>query len=87
MKATELSPGGMVLPSGTDLRQVTVLGRGDWERIQFQLNKRQIEKERMQKAREERENLHQMSKEAVNNWTNTIQVRILVFVSYCGNKI
>lgn len=86
MKQTELHPGGMLLPSGTDLRQVTVIGRGDWERIQCQLHKRQIEKERIQKAREEKERLHQLSKEAVCNWTNTLQVKMSFFLAFFSKK-
>ncbi len=66
--------GGMVLPNGTDLRQVMVLSKDDWQRIQYQLNKRNIEAERQKKAQEERDRMHELSKERVKNWTNTVVV-------------
>ena len=69
--------GGTMLPDGTDLRQVTVLTKNDWDRIQFQLNKRQIEREKIRMAREEKERLHAISKEKVKNWSNTITVRTI----------
>ena len=68
---------GTTLNDGTDLRQVTVLTKNDWDRIQFQLNKRQIEQDKIRKAREEKERLHELSKEKVKNWSNTITVSIL----------
>lgn len=64
----------MQLADGTDLRQVTVLGRGDWDRIQTQLNRRQIEEARIQKLKAEREQMKLKSKELVKNWGNTIVV-------------
>jgi len=57
-----------------DIRQVTVLKKEDWERIQYQLNKRTIEQEKIRGAREAKERLHQLSKERVKNWSNTIVV-------------
>ena len=76
MQTEDMQLNGMGFPTGTDLKNVTVLGRGDWERIQFQLNKRVIEQEKMRKIREEKEKLHEISKEAVKNWTNTVKVSI-----------
>ena len=58
-----------------DLRQVTVLSKGDWDRIQYQLNKRIIEQERIKKIREDKDRMHQLSKEKVQDWSNTIIVR------------
>lgn len=55
-----------------DIRQVTVLKKEDWDRIQYQLNKRAIEQEKIRAAREAKERLHQLSKERVKNWSNTI---------------
>ena len=66
--------GGMHLPDGTDLRQVTVLSKGDWERIQQQLYRKQIEEERLQKMIREREERKAKSKEVVQHWGNTIAV-------------
>merc|ERR1711915_638331 len=53
---------GMMLPSGTDLRDVTVLSKADWNRIQQQLHKKQIEEERIRKIREEKEKRSNISK-------------------------
>lgn len=61
-----------VLPSGTDLRQVKVLGKEDWNRIQYQLNKRAIESDKAERVQAERERLHELSKQKVKHWTNTI---------------
>ena len=66
----------MQLPDGTDLRQVTVLSKGDWERIQQQLYRKQIEEERLQKMIREREERKAKSKEVVQHWGNTIAVSI-----------
>ncbi|XP_046568387.1 coiled-coil domain-containing protein 173-like [Haliotis rubra] len=60
------------LPSGNDLRQVTVLSKTDWERIQRELNRRQIEEDRIRRITEEREEQRNRSKEMVKNWGNTI---------------
>ena len=60
-----------------DLRQVAVLTKNDWDRIHYQLNKRAIEEERVKKMHEERERLHELSKQQVQNWSNTIKVRKL----------
>ena len=66
--------GGMILPDGTDLRQVTVLSKTDWERIEQELNRKQIQDEMVRKIREEREEQKRKSKEIVKNWGNTIAV-------------
>ncbi|XP_074659514.1 cilia- and flagella- associated protein 210-like [Tubulanus polymorphus] len=55
-----------------ELRSMTILSKSDWERIQYSLNRRQIEEEKIRKEREEREALRDRSKEIVKNWTNTI---------------
>lgn len=62
----------MQLPDGTDLRQVTVLSKADWERIHQQLYKKQIEEEKLQKMIREREERKAKSKEVVQHWGNTI---------------
>ncbi|XP_070566721.1 cilia- and flagella- associated protein 210-like [Ptychodera flava] len=58
--------------TGTNLRQVTVLSKKDWARIQDQLSSKSREAQRIQAEREEKEALHARSKEAVKNWSNTI---------------
>lgn len=64
--------GSMILSDGTDLRQVTVLTQSDWERIQQELNRKQIQDEMVRKIREDREEQKRKSKEIVKNWGNTI---------------
>jgi len=59
---------------GMNIRKVTVLSKADWEGIQYRLNKRQIEAEKIRKAQEEKERLHELSLERAKNWTNTIYV-------------
>lgn len=63
---------GMILPDGTDLRQVTVLSKKDWQRIGDQLSKSNREEQRLRAQREEKEDLHARSKDMVKNWSNTI---------------
>lgn len=64
--------GGMILPGGTDLRQVTVLPKSEWERIERELNRRQIEEERVRRIRAELEEQKRKSKELVKSWGNTL---------------
>ena len=40
---------------GMDIRQVSIVTKRDWKRIQDQLNRRQIEQERIQKINDENE--------------------------------
>lgn len=63
---------GYHLADGNDLRQVTILSKTDWDRIQQQLNRKQIEEARLRKVREEREERKNKSKEVVQHWGNTI---------------
>lgn len=74
MQGTKMGQGGMILPNGTDIRDVTILSKTEWNRIQQELHKRQIQEERMRRMREEKENRKQMSKEMVQHWGNTIAV-------------
>ncbi|XP_071108770.1 cilia- and flagella- associated protein 210-like [Haliotis cracherodii] len=68
----EIQNATLQLQSGADLRQVTVLSKTDWERIQRELNRRQIEEDRIRRITEEREEQRNRSKEVVKNWGNTI---------------
>lgn len=65
-------PGGMILPDGTDLRQVTVLSKVEWDRIEQELNRRHIEEERVRRIRLEHEEQKKRSKELVKGWGNTL---------------
>ncbi|XP_044221300.1 coiled-coil domain-containing protein 173 [Thunnus albacares] len=55
-----------------DLRQVTVLSKAEWLRIQDELNQVNKDKESMREAMKQREALHLQSKEVVKQWSNTI---------------
>ncbi|XP_069558634.1 cilia- and flagella- associated protein 210 [Brachyistius frenatus] len=55
-----------------DLRQVAVLSKTQWQRIQDELNQVDKDKESRKQAVKEREALHLQSKEVVKQWSNTI---------------
>ena len=80
---TPTLPNGQTMPlvNEDDLRQVTILSKPDWERIQYQLNRRAIEEEKRRQIKEEKEKMAATSKEMVKNWSNTIAVRIYHFFS------
>ena len=56
------------------MQKVTVLSKAHWEDIQYRLNKRQIEAEKLRKAQEEKQQLHDLSVERSKNWANTVLV-------------
>ncbi|XP_078260655.1 cilia- and flagella- associated protein 210 isoform X2 [Rhinoraja longicauda] len=64
--------GGVQFPNLTDLRQVTILPKVEWQRIQDNLNGINREAEFLRAQREEKEALHFQSKEITKNWTNTV---------------
>ncbi|KAM7407471.1 hypothetical protein PAMA_003277 [Pampus argenteus] len=55
-----------------DLRQVTVLTKTEWRRINDELNQVNKDKESLKEAVKQREALHLQSKEVVKLWSNTI---------------
>ena len=59
---------------GMNMRKVTVLSKDHWEGMQYRLNKRQIEAEKLRKLQEEKQRLHELSVERAKNWPNTIYV-------------
>ncbi|XP_078572432.1 cilia- and flagella- associated protein 210-like [Branchiostoma floridae x Branchiostoma japonicum] len=64
-----------VMPGGTDLRDVMVMSKKDFERIQGTLTYGTMQNREAQKAqriREDKEALHSRSKDVVKNWANTI---------------
>ncbi|TNN03036.1 hypothetical protein fugu_000065 [Takifugu bimaculatus] len=61
-----------------DLRQVTVLSKAEWQRIQRELDRHNPEKERRTEEAKEREVLHQQSVEVVKQWSNTIASALLL---------
>ncbi|XP_026232649.1 coiled-coil domain-containing protein 173 isoform X2 [Anabas testudineus] len=66
----------MILPP--DLRQVTVLSKAEWLRIQDELNQVNKDKESLREAAKQREALHLQSKEVVKLWSNTIARALLL---------
>lgn len=63
---------GSLFPRGIDVRQMTLLPKAEWERIQNNLNTLDKEANRICAEKREKEALHQRSKEVVKHWTNTI---------------
>ncbi|XP_040532657.1 coiled-coil domain-containing protein 173 isoform X2 [Gallus gallus] len=63
---------GCFLPNDVDLRQVIVLPRAEWERMQEGLGSMSREAARVLAERKERQEMHLRSKAAVRDWTNTI---------------
>lgn len=61
-------------PNLQDVTQVTVLRRAEWDRIQFQLRKRQVLEEERRKRIAAKERLHEQSQDRAKGWGNTIQV-------------
>nr|XP_046259523.1 coiled-coil domain-containing protein 173 [Scatophagus argus] len=55
-----------------DLRQITVLSKTEWLRVQDEMNQVNKEKESMREAAKQRESLHLQSEEVVKRWSNTI---------------
>nr|XP_033801165.1 coiled-coil domain-containing protein 173 isoform X1 [Geotrypetes seraphini] len=69
---SKIAPTGELISKGIDLRQVTVLPKQEWERIQDKLNNPDKELKRILAEVKEKKDLHLRSKEVVKNWTNTI---------------
>lgn len=57
-----------------DLRQVTVLSKADWQRIQRELDPDDREQESVIEEAKQRKVLHLQSVEVVKQWSNTIAV-------------
>lgn len=57
-----------------DLRQVLVLSKPDWLRIQDEMNQVDKEKKRMIEEAKQREALHLQSVEVVKQWSDTFAV-------------
>lgn len=57
-----------------DLRQILVLSKTDWLRIQDEMNHVDKDKEKMLEEAKQREALHQQSVEVVKQWSDTFAV-------------
>lgn len=71
------SPSGIVagLQGPSNLRDVTVLSKSDWARIQAQLNKPKQEAANAERARQQLQSLKKTSEELQKSWNNTLQRR------------
>jgi len=63
---------GLYLPNGTDLRQVKVLRREEFNRIQDNLYKAERKKQQDINDYKEKQKIKKEGKEAIKNWPNTI---------------
>ena len=61
-------------PTLQDISQVTVLQKGEWDRIQYQLRKKQILEAERSKRIAEKQRLYELSQDRAKGWGNTIQV-------------
>uniref|UniRef100_A0A8B9D379 Trichohyalin-plectin-homology domain-containing protein n=1 Tax=Anser brachyrhynchus TaxID=132585 RepID=A0A8B9D379_9AVES len=66
---------GYFLPNGVDLRQVIILPKAEWERMQDNLSNISREAARILAEKKEREEMHLRSKAAVKDWPNTIMAQ------------
>ena len=62
--------------------QVTVLQPEAWRRIQNSLSRYNEDQMRLQAKRQEREELHTISKDSVKHWENTIEVWFFLYLLY-----
>ncbi|XP_032879873.1 coiled-coil domain-containing protein 173 isoform X2 [Amblyraja radiata] len=69
--------GRVQFPNLTDLRQVTILPKVEWQRIQDNLNGINHEAEFLRAQMEEKEALHLQSKEITKHWTNTVAAALM----------
>ncbi|XP_042192405.1 coiled-coil domain-containing protein 173 isoform X1 [Callorhinchus milii] len=69
---------GINFPSLVDLRQVTILPKAEWQRIEDVVSGVDCEAEFNRAQREEREELHKRSKEVIKHWSNTIASAFLL---------
>lgn len=69
-----------------DLRQILVLSKTDWSRIQDEMDHVDKEKERMIEEAKQREALHLQSVEVVKQWSDTFAVSCPFFSSSSSFK-
>ncbi|XP_068936264.1 cilia- and flagella- associated protein 210 isoform X1 [Petaurus breviceps papuanus] len=64
-------PCGTLLPSGVDLRQVTILPNDEWKRIQDSLDKLSRKAAQLRAEKKAKKDMHLNSQEMVKHWANT----------------
>ena len=62
------------MPDENSLKDMIVLSGKEWDRINQQLYRRQLEQERIKAIREEKEARKALSKDMVKDWPNTLEV-------------
>lgn len=62
------------VPDTSALKDTLVISGKDWDRINEQLYRRQLEQERIKAIREEKEARKALSKDMVKDWPNTLEV-------------
>lgn len=62
------------MPDANTLKDTLVLSGKEWDRINQQLYRRQLEQEKIKAIREEKETRKQLSKDMVKDWPNTLEV-------------
>lgn len=66
----------MQMPDESSLKDMIVLSGKEWDRINQQLYRRQLEQERIKAIREEKESRKAHSKDMAKDWPNTLEVRV-----------
>jgi len=74
--ALSAPPLNLNVPDTNNLKDTLVLSGKEWDRINEQLYRRQLEQERIKTIREEKESRKALSKDMVKDWNNTLEVRI-----------
>ena len=74
LKDASVSAEQQGFPTLQDITKVTVLQKGEWDRIQFQLRKKEILEEERRKRIAEKQRLYDLSQDRAKGWGNTIQV-------------
>lgn len=65
------------MPDASSLKDMLVISGKEWDRINQQLYRRQLEQEKIKAIREEKEARKALSKEMVKDWPNTLEVSVI----------
>lgn len=67
-------PIAIQFPDSSALNDTLVISGKEWDRINQQLYRRQLEQEKIKALREEKEARKALSKDMVKDWNNTLEV-------------
>ena len=73
---------GLQLPDGTDLRQVKVLRRDEFNRIHDNIYAKEQARQQAIRDRQEKQKYYAEAKELIKNWPNTIIVNMRFFPQF-----